>query len=36
MTMELLRGTLAWSAVLNMGILLWWFLFITFADDWVY
>ena len=36
MSLELLRGTLAWSAVLNMGILLWWFLFITFADDWVY
>ena len=36
MTIELLRGTLAWSAVLNMGVLLWWFLFISFADDWVY
>ena len=36
MTIELLRGTLAWSAVLNMGILLWWFLFITLAHDWVY
>lgn len=36
MSLELLRGTLAWSAVLNMGILLWWFLFITFAADWVY
>ena len=29
MTLELLKGTLAWSAVLNMGILLWWFLFLT-------
>ena len=36
MTVELLRGTLAWSAVLNMGILLWWFLFIALASDWVY
>lgn len=36
MTVELLRGTLAWSAVLNMGVLLWWFLFLTFAHDWVY
>lgn len=36
MTVELLRGTLAWSAVLNMGILLWWFLFLTLAHDWVY
>ena len=36
MTIELLKGTLAWSAVLNIGILLWWFLFLTFAHDWVY
>ena len=36
MTVELLTGTLAWSAVLNMGILLWWFLFIALASDWVY
>ena len=36
MTVELLKGTLAWSAVLNMGILLWWFLFLAFAHDWVY
>jgi len=36
MTLELLKGTLAWSAVLNMGILLWWFLFLTLAHDWVY
>ncbi|MGW8313530.1 MAG: DUF6868 family protein [Desulfuromonadales bacterium] len=36
MTVDLLRSTLAWSALLNMGILLWWFLFITLAHDWVY
>jgi Family of unknown function (DUF6868) len=36
MTIDLLRSTLAWSALLNMGILLWWFLFITLAHDWVY
>jgi hypothetical protein len=36
MTVELLRDALAWSAVLNMGILLWWFLFIVLAHDWVY
>ena len=36
MTVELLKGTLAWSAVLNMGILLWWFLFLILAHDWVY
>lgn len=36
MTLEEWRGLLAWSAVLNLGILLWWFGFITFAHDWVY
>jgi len=36
MTVDLLRRVLAWSALLNMGILLWWFLFITLAHDWVY
>lgn len=36
MSVELIRGMLAWSAVLNMGILLWWLLFLTFAHDWVY
>ena len=36
MSLELLRDTLAWSAALNVGILLWWFLFITCAGDWVY
>ncbi len=32
MTVELLKGTLAWSAVFNMGILLWWFLFLSLAQ----
>lgn len=36
MTVELRKGILAWSAVLNIGILLWWFLLIAFAGDWVY
>jgi hypothetical protein len=36
MTLEILKGTLAWSAVLNIVILLWWFLFLTLAHDWVY
>jgi hypothetical protein len=36
MSVELVKGTLAWSAVLNMGILIWWFLFIALAPDWVY
>lgn len=36
MTLELFRAVLGWSAVINMGLLLWWFLFITFARDWIY
>ena len=36
MSIELLRDTLAWSAALNMGILLWWFLVMALAHDWVY
>ena len=36
MTIELIRDTLAWCAVINIGLLLWWYLFITFAHDWTY
>jgi hypothetical protein len=36
MTVDLLRRILAWSALLNMGILLWWFLVFTMAHDRVY
>ena len=36
MSIELVKGILAWSAVLNIGILLWWFVFIALASDWVY
>ena len=36
MNLELLRDAPAWSAAMNLGILIWWFLFITLADDWVY
>lgn len=36
MSIELLRDTLAWSAALNMGILLWWSLVMALAHDWVY
>jgi len=35
-TIDLLRGVLLWSFIINMGLLLWWFLFLTFAHDWVY
>lgn len=36
MTIELVRHVLAWCIIINMGILLWWFLFYTLANDWVY
>ena len=36
MTIELLRGVLGWCAVINMGMLIWWFLFLVLAHDWVY
>lgn len=36
MTVDILRGVLGWCAVINMGMLLWWFLFLAFAHDWVY
>ena len=36
MTLELVRHLLAWCAIVNLGILLWWFLFFTLAHEWVY
>ncbi len=36
MTLEEIRATLAWCSVINIGLLLWWFVFIAFAHDWVY
>ena len=36
MTIEVIRGVLAWSAVINIGLLLWWFLFFSLAHDWTY
>ncbi len=36
MTIEVFRGVLAWSAVINLGLLLWWFLFFSLAHDWTY
>ena len=36
MTIELIESVLGWSALINLGILLWWFLFITLAHDWTY
>ena len=36
MSIEMLQKALGWCAIINMGILLWWFLFWTFARGWVY
>jgi len=36
MTLEVIRDALAWCAVINMGLLLWWFLFLILAHDWTY
>jgi hypothetical protein len=36
MTLEIIRSTLAWATVINLGILLWWFIFISLAHDWTY
>ena len=36
MTVEVIRDALLWCFIINMGLLLWWFAFLTFAHDWVY
>lgn len=36
MTVDVIRDVLGWCAIINMGLLLWWFLFMTVAHDWVY
>jgi len=36
MALEMIRAVLAWSTVLNLGILLVWFLFFATAHDWMY
>jgi hypothetical protein len=33
---DMLRGFLLWSAILNYGLLLVWFLFFVFARDWIH
>jgi len=35
-TVESIRDVLAWCAVINIGLLLWWFLFFTLAHDWMF
>ncbi len=36
MTLETIRAVLAWCSLINLGLLLYWFLFITLAHDWTY
>ncbi len=36
MTVELLQALLGWSGLINMGILLLWFLLIFTFPDWIY
>ncbi|MBU2228718.1 MAG: hypothetical protein KJ936_13825 [Proteobacteria bacterium] len=36
MKIEVIRAFFAWCAVINLGLLLWWFLIFTLAHDWVY
>ena len=36
MSVEMFRGVLAWCSVINIGLLLWWALFMTLAHDFVY
>jgi len=33
---ETIRSVLGWCALLNLGVLLFWFLFLTVAHDWTY
>ncbi len=36
MTVEQIRDVLAWCSVINIGLLLWWFLMFVLAHDFVY
>ena len=36
MAFEIIRDVLAWCAVINIGLLLWWLLFFLLAHDWMY
>ena len=36
MTVEIFRNALGWSALINYGILMIWFLFFIVAHDWMY
>ena len=36
MTIEIVRKVLAWCAVMNIGLLVWWFIFFVLVHDWTY
>jgi len=36
MTIEIVRAVFAWCSVINIGLLIWWYLFFTLAHDWTY
>lgn len=36
MTVDIFLGVLGWSTVINFGLLMWWFLWLLFAHDFVY
>jgi len=36
MSIELARDLLLWCSLINIGLLLWWFLFFRLAHDWMY
>ena len=36
MTVDIARDVLFWCFIINMGLLLWWFLFFVLAHDWIY
>ena len=36
MTIETIRAVLAWCSVIDIGLLLVWFLFFSLAHDWIY
>jgi len=36
MTVNLLLNLLGWSALINIGLLMWWFLWIMVAHDFIY
>ena len=36
MTIEIVRDTLFWCSIINLGLLLWWVFIFIAAHDWVY